>query len=60
MNENIQFTADHEFGKYHANDTGVMVAITRDYTDKVMAVVRLTGGTYVLAPLSDIKYDSGV
>lgn len=67
MSENIKFTKDateyefpwmESYGGYSENDTGVMVDITQDHTSRVFAVVRLTTGKYVLAPLSDIEYVS--
>lgn len=57
MSENITFVNDSPTGAYAAEDTGVMVAICRDYTDIPCGVVRLTTGKYVLAPLSDLEYD---
>jgi len=59
MNESIKFTADSPVGKYATDDTGVMVAVCRDYTDRMMAVVRLTDNSYITAPLADIEYVSG-
>ena len=56
MNESIKFIADSPSGKYAKNDTGVMVAVCRDYTDVVVGVVRLSGDSYVTAPLADIEY----
>ena len=56
MNEAIKFTEDSPVGKYAKNDTGVMVAVSRDYTDKLVAVVRLTDDSYCTAPLNHIEY----
>lgn len=56
MNENIKFTADSPVGNYAKDDTGVMVAITRDYTDVVVAVIRDTNDKYITAPLSHIEH----
>lgn len=56
MNESIKFTADDANGKYATDDTGVMVAVSRDYSDCLVAVVRGTDNKYVTAPLDDIEY----
>ena len=56
MNENIKFVKDSERGKYKVDDTGVLVAITRDYTNRVVGIVRLDGGSYVEALLEDFEY----
>lgn len=56
MNESIKFTADSPVGKYAKNDTGTLVAVSRDYTDKLVGVVRFTDNSYITAPLSDIEY----
>ena len=56
MNESIKFVNDSKVGKYAEDDTGTMVAICRDYTDAVVAVVRLSDNSYVTAPLADIEY----
>ena len=56
MNEAIKFTADSPIGTYAADDTGVLVAFNRAYTDELVAIVRTTDNTYVTAPLSDIEY----
>ena len=58
MNENIKFTQDSPVGAYATDDTGVMVAVSRDYTDQLVAVVRITDNTYVTAPLGHIEYVS--
>lgn len=60
MNESIKFTKDDPlYGKYAKNDTGVMVAVCREYNDSVAAVVRLSDNSYITAPLSDLEYVSG-
>jgi hypothetical protein len=56
MNESIKFINDAANGKYAKNDTGVMVAVCRDYTDSVVGVVRLSDDSYITAPLADIEY----
>lgn len=57
MNESIKFTQDSvPAGKYAKNDTGVMVAVSRDYTDRLVAVVRLSDDSYTTAPLADLEY----
>ena len=56
MNESIKFTADSPVGKYAKNDTGVMVAVCRDYNDNVVGVVRMSDDTYITAPLADVEY----
>ena len=59
MNESIKFTEDSPVGKYAKNDTGTMVAVTRDYNDTIVAVVRLSDDSYATAPLSHLEYASG-
>lgn len=59
MNESIKFTADSPVGKYAKNDTGTMVAVCRDYSDMIVAVIRLSDDTYATAPLSHLEYASG-
>ena len=54
MNENIKFTADG-IG-YATDDTGVLVAFSREYTDRLVAIIRNEDGKYITAPLSDIEY----
>lgn len=56
MNESIKFNKASKAGKYAKNDTGVMVAVCRDYTDSVVGVVRLSDDSYITAPLADIEY----
>lgn len=56
MNESIKFNKASTAGKYAKNDTGVVVAITRDYTDAIVAVVRLSDDSYITAPLADLEY----
>lgn len=56
MNESIKFNKASKVGKYAKNDTGVMVAVSRDYTDALVAVVRLSDDSYITAPLADIEY----
>ena len=56
MNESIKFTADSKFGTYAKNDTGTMVAVVETNYAGVCGVVRLSGDTYVTAPLGDIEY----
>lgn len=56
MNESIKFTADSPVGKYATDDTGVMVAVCRDYNDRVVAIVRLEDESYVEAPLAHIEH----
>lgn len=56
MNESIKFINDAANGKYAKNDTGVVVAVSRDYTDRLVAVVRLSDDSYTTAPLADIEY----
>ena len=56
MNESIKFTADSPTGKYEKNDTGVMIAIVRNYNDCVVGVIRLGDDSYVTAPLTDLEY----
>lgn len=58
MNENVKFVKDSERGKYSVDDSGVLIAITRDYTNRVVGIVRLTGGEYVEALLGDFEYDA--
>lgn len=59
MNENIKFTQDSPVGSYATDDTGVMVAVSRDYTDQLMAIVRLTDNSYTTAPLTHLEYVAG-
>ena len=59
MNENIKFVKDSERGKYAVDDTGVLVAFTNDYTNRVIGIVRLDGGSYVEALLGDFEYVAG-
>ena len=55
MNEAVKFVND---GKgYSENDTGVLVGFQVYHTDRLVAIVRLTAGNYVTAPLRDIEYD---
>lgn len=56
MNEAVKFTHDDPRGKYEKNDTGTMVAVVRDYTNRVIGVVRLTDNSYVEAVLADLEY----
>ena len=56
MNENIKFVKDSERGKYAIDDTGVLIAVTRDYTNRVVGIVRLDDGSYVEALLGDFEY----
>lgn len=56
MNESIKFINDAANGKYAENDTGVVVSFSRDYTDRLVAVVRLSDDSYTTAPLADIEY----
>ena len=56
MNESIKFTEDSPLGKYEKNDTGVLVAVCRDYNDNVVGIVRLTDNSYITAPLKDLEY----
>ena len=57
MNESIKFTKDDTlYGKYAKDDTGTMIAVTRDYYDRLVGVVRLDDNSYVTAPLEDIEY----
>ena len=56
MNESIKFTADSPFGTYAKNDTGVMIAVCRNYNDSIVGVIRLTDNSYITAPLSDLEY----
>ena len=56
MNDSIKFTQDDPRGKYAKDDTGTLVAITRDYTNRVIGVVRLDAGAYVEAVLNHIEY----
>lgn len=56
MNENIKFTQDSPVGSYATDDTGVMVAVCRDYTDQLVAVVRLSDNSYATAPLAHLEY----
>ena len=58
MNESIKFTADSPVGKYAADDTGVMVAVCRDYNDRPVAIIRLADESYVEAPLAHIEHVS--
>ena len=58
MNENIKFVKDSERGKYSVDDTGVLVAFTNDYTNRVIGIVRLDDGSYVEALLGDFEYVS--
>jgi len=59
MNENIKFTKAAKNGAYSKNDTGVLVAFSREYTDQLVAVVRLTNNSYTIAPIGDIEYVAG-
>ena len=56
MIESIKFVNDDARGNYSKNGTGTMVAITRDYTNRVVGIVRLESGKYVEAVLGDIEY----
>ena len=56
MNESVKFTQNDTRGKYEKDDTGTLVAITRDYTNRVIGVVRLSEGNYVEALLEDFVY----
>ena len=56
MNENIKFTQDSPVGTYSKDDTGVMVAVCRDYTDQIVAVVRTEENAYITAPLGHVEY----
>lgn len=56
MNENIKFINDSARGTYAKDDTGLVIAFSRDCTDSLVAVVRLTDGSYITAPLTDIMY----
>lgn len=56
MNDSIKFTHDSPVGAYSTDDTGTLVAITRSYTDEIVAVVRDEDGNYITAPLGDIQY----
>lgn len=54
MSENIKFTQDSPQGLYEKDDTGTMVGVCRDYTDRVVGIICLADGTYVQAPLTHI------
>lgn len=58
MNESIKFTADSPVGKYATDDTGVMVAVVRNYNDSIVGVIRLTDESYVTAPLEHLEHVS--
>lgn len=56
MNESVKFNKASKTGKYAKNDTGTMVAVVSNYPNGFVAVVRLSAGSYVTAPLADIEY----
>lgn len=59
MTESIKFNKASSVGKYSKNDTGVMVAVCRNYNDNIVGIVRLSDKSYIEAPLADLEYVSG-
>lgn len=55
MNESIKFSVSDPFGNYAKDDTGTMIAVVRDYTNRPSAVVRTDDGKYVMAPLPHVE-----